>query len=294
MTPKAKLEAMPATTLRRLIAKYRGPKIMAGPVVITREMAIDALTRNQINRPVRPKHVEFVARQLREGRWRETHQGIAFSPEGDLLDGQHRLMGLVESDIPEAEFTVAFNVPRESYQIIDFGNLPRTLGDVTGFDRKVLEPVAFLYRESVEHGTSAKFDLVEFGPYWAAYGQLSRDLISYCGTVRRGLSAAPIKAAAVFVAKATDDDTAPFEAYRNLVFQDYQAMPPAVQTLNRQIVAGGVKTPVERWVRAVAAFERLELERLQVRDIFAKARELRAKVKAIADAHRNQVWKIKS
>jgi len=37
---------------------------------------------------------------MASGNWRVTHQGIAFSSSGVLLDGQHRLHAIIETDMP--------------------------------------------------------------------------------------------------------------------------------------------------------------------------------------------------
>lgn len=51
------------------------------------------------NRPVTRQHVKDLASDMANNRWRKTHQGIAFSPDGRLLDGQHRLLAIVMSGV---------------------------------------------------------------------------------------------------------------------------------------------------------------------------------------------------
>ena len=59
---------------------------------ITPDMALRWLeTTNTNNRKVSEKHVHRLARDMTDGKWRLTHVGIAFDPNGTLLDGQHRL-----------------------------------------------------------------------------------------------------------------------------------------------------------------------------------------------------------
>ena len=52
-------------------------------------MIVGALTAN---------YDPWIARDMKAGHWRLTHQGIAFDPAGVLIDGQHRLWAIVESD----------------------------------------------------------------------------------------------------------------------------------------------------------------------------------------------------
>lgn len=49
------------------------------------------------NRPISQKRVNDYALEMLAGRWRLTHQGIAFNVKGNLVDGQHRLMALVQA-----------------------------------------------------------------------------------------------------------------------------------------------------------------------------------------------------
>lgn len=70
-------------TRRQTIAMNIGP-----------ELAEDLLALNTHNRPIRAAHVAELAHDMRLGRWRLTHQGIAFDVHGRLADGQHRLLAI--------------------------------------------------------------------------------------------------------------------------------------------------------------------------------------------------------
>lgn len=50
---------------------------------------------NKHNRALRDKDVKEIAALIRAGRFPTTAQGLAFDVDGDLLDGQHRLAGIV-------------------------------------------------------------------------------------------------------------------------------------------------------------------------------------------------------
>jgi hypothetical protein len=63
---------------------------------ITPPMAGKFLEKN-VNRNVRWKRVEKMARDIANGEWRETHQAIAFNCDGSLKDGQHRLQAIVKA-----------------------------------------------------------------------------------------------------------------------------------------------------------------------------------------------------
>jgi hypothetical protein len=87
---------------------------------VTPERAQLWLAYNRINRPPRPKVVDEYVRQIESGQWKRTHQGIAFTREGALLDGQHRLFAIIRTG-RTLPFLVFVNEPAENYEFIDNG-----------------------------------------------------------------------------------------------------------------------------------------------------------------------------
>lgn len=87
---------------------------------ITPDQAMRWLEGNVKNRPVNQSHVNRLAEEMTAGRWKLTHQGIAFDVNGTLQDGQHRLWAIVMSKctVPMA---VAFNVASDAITCIDCG-----------------------------------------------------------------------------------------------------------------------------------------------------------------------------
>jgi hypothetical protein len=101
--------------------------------LITPEMATKWLEGNTHNRSIRDSKVDQYARDMLSGKWRLTHQGIAFGGDGTLLDGQHRLWAIVNSNRP-TRMMVARGVPDDAQRVID-DNLPRTVVDALKFSR---------------------------------------------------------------------------------------------------------------------------------------------------------------
>ena len=66
-------------------------------VDVTPELAHEWLGRNTHNRNLRSRTVSAYASDMANGVWRQTGDGIRFSRDGVLLDGQHRLAAVVES-----------------------------------------------------------------------------------------------------------------------------------------------------------------------------------------------------
>ena len=103
-------------------------KIRTEQIMVTPQLAEKWLEGNTHNRPLRANRVEQYASDMKGGRWRLTHQGVAFSDTGVLLDGQHRLYAIWQTGIP-IEMMVTYGLPEDSQQFIDEG-LPRSVVDV--------------------------------------------------------------------------------------------------------------------------------------------------------------------
>lgn len=72
------------------------------------------------NRKLSMRRAEMYAEEMRAGRWRVTHQGIAFDTEGKLIDGQHRLQAIRNAKM-SVPIRVYVNEPRENFDVLDVG-----------------------------------------------------------------------------------------------------------------------------------------------------------------------------
>jgi len=98
-------------------------------VLITPGMAAEYLKANaENNRKPKAAKVTSYARDMKEGRWiHPTGESIKFDTSGRLVDGQNRLMAVIEADMP-AMFTVFRNVAVEAMPVLDSG-ASRSFGD---------------------------------------------------------------------------------------------------------------------------------------------------------------------
>lgn len=87
---------------------------------VTPVLATRWLEGNTHNRPVSQAHVDRLAQDILNGRWRLTHQGVAFDTEGLLIDGQHRLWAIIEANTP-VQMRVFYNEPPENKGVLDSG-----------------------------------------------------------------------------------------------------------------------------------------------------------------------------
>lgn len=84
------------------------------------DQAVKWLERNTRNRPMDQKHVDYLVAEMKAGRWKLTHHGIAFDINDVLQDGQHRLWSIVLSGCT-VEMSVTFNTPEDCIQYVDGG-----------------------------------------------------------------------------------------------------------------------------------------------------------------------------
>jgi len=94
---------------------------------VTPALAAKWLESNIGNRPVRHAWVQVLAQMMRAGEWTVTHQGIAFDRTGRLVDGQHRLLAVIEAD-RSVSMLVTRGLAPEVYRHLD-GGRSRSISD---------------------------------------------------------------------------------------------------------------------------------------------------------------------
>jgi hypothetical protein len=94
--------------------------IAGGKVLITPEIAAILLRGNKNNRPVRRPHLTTLVRAIQNSDWIMTGNGIAIADDGHLIDGQHRLMAIVEAKQP-VESLVYIGISKEAFKTTDLG-----------------------------------------------------------------------------------------------------------------------------------------------------------------------------
>lgn len=97
-------------------------------VTMTPEWASQILERNTHNRCVRHGMVRQITRDILCGRWLLTPQTVSIASDGRLIDGQHRLMAVVQAG-EAVQMMLATDCPSECFTAIDIGQ-SRTPGDI--------------------------------------------------------------------------------------------------------------------------------------------------------------------
>lgn len=86
------------------------------------------LSGNMHNRHVRLSHVRRLAYAMKQGEWELNGETIKFNGAGDLIDGQHRLLAVIEADTT-VEFVVVRGLEKIAQETVDQG-AKRTFADV--------------------------------------------------------------------------------------------------------------------------------------------------------------------
>lgn len=234
-------------------------------------------TCNIDNRRVRENNVKWLSDQMLRGEWLLTHQGIAFSDSGKLLDGQHRLLAVIKSNKP-AQFMVTHGLDENAFKAIDCGER-RSLADLTHIDKKTVE-VLRLIASAI---SSADFNnnkatanqllaLEERG-----WGNLHRRYLKACPSHKPTNAACFRTAAVVSVALGQDEDYT-FDLCQKIHLMRFDEMPPIAHSFVRQLSSSTIN-PTRFRVDAFLRFLKV------LNPDFAKHKNL-----TLSDIERENLW----
>lgn len=89
-------------------------------VMIDADKAIKMLEQNTNNRPLNEWHVQNLAAQMVSGAWKFNGDAIRMDVDGRILDGQHRLWAIVNSNTKHRMLVIT-GLDREVFSTIDTG-----------------------------------------------------------------------------------------------------------------------------------------------------------------------------
>jgi hypothetical protein len=98
--------------------------------IITPYKANQMLENNNNNRRVSNANVTFLAHQMSNGLWQFNGETIKICKNGDLVDGQHRLLAVIQSNTNQ-RFVLVTGLEWDSFSTIDTGR-KRTAADTLG------------------------------------------------------------------------------------------------------------------------------------------------------------------
>jgi hypothetical protein len=107
---------------------YRGVTVTI--MRITPSMASDMMRMNTKNRPLVKRHAERFRDAMASGDWWMNGETIIFASTGVLLNGQHRLWGIIQSGVA-VDVMVVTGIDEEAFKTMD-GVRTRRAGEVLG------------------------------------------------------------------------------------------------------------------------------------------------------------------
>lgn len=263
---------------------------VAGYERITPPIARNWLRHNTANRNLRRAVVDGYKALFDRGEYKVTHQGIAFSDDGTLVDGQHRLTAI--SEMPD-EFAVTMLVTRgledDAYMAIDLG-LKRTAADVLREHPRIAEVSRFL-AALVNNNKSAVTPtfLLPFVEYIRPYHD---ELTDFCPTASKTWSSAPVRSAAVLQLVNGANSDYVKAIYRALIHQDFQAMPSVAQAFFRAGLNGTVSASarMDMFCRSLKVFqpESANLRQIKINQEAALASVRRFLMENIVDTEKKK------
>lgn len=243
--------------------------------LITPQIAEALLQGNHGNRPIKPSTVALLAKHMKAGTFQTTHQGIAVSMSGRLLDGQHRLRAVAQSGC-SVLMLLTTGLPDETFEVLDIGT-KRSLADISQIALPRAQVAAMLHAALGEQRPSA----AQMRDADAVTGPIVDRLIGFCGSARRVFSSAPVRLAVVLRARLhPNHELDLFQQYRAAVHCTPTGMWNSVGAFYRQASdRQGGRAPAGRkelCIRAFRAFNphNRDITRLLVKDHEASAAEL--------------------
>jgi hypothetical protein len=98
-------------------------------LLVTPQLASEFLKMNVNNRTLSEKKAAYYAAQMKKGLWkRNTFEFIKIAENGVILDGQHRLAGVIIAGVP-VYFHIVYNVNEDVFDVLDTG-MSRSATDI--------------------------------------------------------------------------------------------------------------------------------------------------------------------
>lgn len=223
-------------------------------MMVTPAKASEWLKRNTDNRAMRRSTVEGLADAIRRGEWKLSHQGIAFSDSGRLLDGQHRLAAIVEAGI-SVPMSVTWDCDESTFDVLDIG-AKRSLSDilhVAADDAAIARFMVILTDTAKQRAITPQL----VAPYLAAFQPYIRDLLDFCPKRTKAWGSAAVRAAAVLkLADGEDADYVKLQYYA-LNHTETETLSPVAAVLLKQYMDGKLRAGnYDMLARALKVFTR--------------------------------------
>jgi hypothetical protein len=243
-------------------------------VLLTPQLAKELLKNNRINRVVRPSRVAELVQLIKGGEFRKTHQGLAVDWNGQLQDGQHRCLAVIQTGIP-VRVKITYNVDPANYDAIDRG-AHRNAGDILRAPSREAGVVRAAVRLvcGSQGVTPARLHVFE-----QFMGQAIKDLVKDTGC-SKVFSTQTMKLAAVTTILMGGDFDYVKHIYANLCRSNLDELPPVAKGMVQQYLRGHLNTSdgADMLARGMTVFNKRSANttRVQVKDPGVTVEKVRA------------------
>lgn len=205
---------------------------------ITPAIASKMLESNTKNRNMSKLAVTRLAKNMSDGNWKTTHQGIAIDDEGVLIDGQHRLAAIVLSNTTQ-EMLVTRGMPSNTFKAMDIGRL-RSVADLYGTDKKVSQIIS---RLSMMADPMGQLDKAGLRKYFDVFEEDAVELKNQNNRARAFFSTTSIRALVVLKMKSDPENKQKYiDWYSNIISLDFDNMESSAKCFYRAVVARKLTT----------------------------------------------------
>lgn len=217
-------------------------------IVVTSEKATELLSLNRNNRPIRKSWVKQLSDAIKRGEWKTSHQGIAISKSGVLIDGQHRLMAIEHCGIP-CTMAIAYDVDDDSSVCMDIG-AKRSTNDMFNIGSPQAEVIRFAAKLIFTGAPTPQ----QVSTFIGTELHKSVDALhDHCSIGVKVYSSAPLRLAAALTHSVFHMNTKYqgliFNQYRALCYHDFDSMDSTSKAYMKSIMASGKGSVIDQTIR---------------------------------------------
>ena len=125
--------------------------------IIGPEAATELLSKNTKNRSAKKSNVTFLAKQMSEGKWRNNGETLKFSKTNKLLDGQHRLLAVIECGVAQS-FTIVKGLDDDVFATIDSGKRRDAADNLAIAGYSYGPALAAIIKQVIKFGNTGRID----------------------------------------------------------------------------------------------------------------------------------------
>lgn len=273
---------------RKINMSKQNTTVMQVSPAIAREW----MAHNTDNRKLRPSHIRYLAEAMQRGEWVLTHQGIAFAPDGRLLDGQHRLLAVIESG-RTVPMLVTMGLPDTAFWSIDLHGVRRTHGDVLKATTAETGLAGLAYRLHTKRFGGTAISVAQLAPYVRVFSMLFDKLNNGDDGGTKLLRNSHIRLAAILAAENGEGYDYVRPLHHNLVHREYQSLPAVALAFikrvdTRELRTGSTDMSMIVHARRVFTRGRAAQAKTAVRDLPGRVNELGLEVGKVLDTYRGK------